>query len=131
MKWILPSIALALAPMASSCASMPVLGSWTIDSYCSAGGDERTWVRTDAPTNAETYRRVAAADTDTSDSIPSNSREYWYAGQGGEVKLCMTNLQRSGGRRDWCNPRRVVWWTFRDAEAGPVIDNSHQPVCIT
>lgn len=131
MKWILPSIALALAPLAGSCASTPLYGNWVIDDYCSAGGNQRTWVRTEAPANAETYRRIAAADTETSDSVPANSREYWYSAPGGEVKLCRTNLQRAGGRRDWCNPRRVVWWTFRESETGPVIDNSHLPICIT
>lgn len=130
MKWILPGIALALAPLASSCASLPGYGEWVISDFCNSA-DGRGWVRTDAPANADAYRGVAAEDNDSMDSVPEGAREYWFASPGGEVKLCRSSLKRSGGRRDWCNPRLAVWWSFRDTESGPVIENSSVPICLT
>jgi hypothetical protein len=131
MNRILLGIALALAPLASSCASLPVYNSWLISDFCNSGGDERGWVRTDAPANAETYRRVASGDEDAMDSVPEGAREYWFALPSGALKLCMTNLKRAEGRRHWCNPRLAVWWSFRETENGPVIENSQFPICVT
>ncbi|MEZ5957507.1 MAG: hypothetical protein R3C27_09890 [Hyphomonadaceae bacterium] len=128
MRQLLLSISLALAPLASSCASLPVYNTWIVSDFCHAG-DDRPWTRTEAPANADAYRRVAMSDRDTVESIPERSREYWFASPSGAVKLCMTNLTRAEGRLHWCNPRLVVWWSFRETEAGPAIENNHAPMC--
>lgn len=39
MKRVLVSIALALAPLASSCASLPVYNTWVISDFCNNGDD--------------------------------------------------------------------------------------------
>lgn len=130
MKWIAPSLALALAPLAG-CASTPGYGAWVINDYCGAYISSQTgWTRTEAPANADSYRAAARTDHHTFDSVPENSSEYWFT-RAGEIKLCYTNLQRSAGRRHWCNPRLAVWWVFRDTETGPVIENSQLPICVT
>ncbi|MEZ5960857.1 MAG: hypothetical protein R3C30_10605 [Hyphomonadaceae bacterium] len=130
MRWIVPSLALALAPLASSCASLPIYNSWVISDFCSnGGGDSRPWTRTEAPENADAYRAAAAVDEIGMQSVPERSREYWFALPDGQVKLCMTNLTRAEGRLHWCNPRLVVWWSFREAEDRPVIESSHAPMC--
>lgn len=131
MNRVLLSVALALAPLASSCASLPIYNAWVISDFCNSGGDTREWVRTDPPANAEAYRRVAATDHSGMESVPEGAREYWFALPSGAVKLCMTSLKRSEGRLHWCNPPLAVWWSFRETESGPVIENSQFPICLT
>jgi hypothetical protein len=132
MRWIVPSIALALAPLASSCASLPGYGAWVISDFCNSGGDDRPWVRTEAPANADAYRTVAATDQSGMEAVPEGAREYWFALPSGAVKLCRTNLKRAEyGRTHWCNPPLAVWWSFRETEGGPVIENSQLPICLT
>ncbi|MGE0531217.1 MAG: hypothetical protein AB7G40_10940 [Hyphomonadaceae bacterium] len=131
MKRALISVALALAPLAGSCASVPGYNAWIISDFCNTGGDDRPWSRTEAPSNAELYRSAARIDRSGWDSVPQDSREYWFTLPNGEIKLCRTNLTRPGGRHHWCNPRIVVWWSFRETESGPLIDNSQAPICLT
>lgn len=131
MNRILLSVALALAPLASSCASLPVYNTWVVSDFCHSGADDRAWARIEAPANAEAYRRVAQTDRDGWNSVPENAREYWFALPSGEVKLCRTNLTRPESRHHWCNPRIVAWWSFRETEAGPAIDRNQAPICLT
>lgn len=130
MGRVLLSSALALTPLASSCASLPVYNTWVISDFCN-NGDDRPWTRAEAPSNADVYRRVAASDQSSMESVPDGAREYWFALPSGAVKLCMTNLTRPEGRLHWCSPRLVVWWSFRETEAGPVIENNQIPICLT
>lgn len=131
MKWLLPSVALALAPL-SGCASTPIYGVWVINDFCgNTWDDQPDWTRTAAPANAETYRQ-RARESDPSNAEPApDYREFWFAAPDGRVKLCLTNLKRPEGRRHWCNPRLADWWIFRDTEAGIVIETSQSPVCLT
>ena len=130
MKWILPSLALAIAPLASSCASVPVYGDWVVADYCGNTRDEgRAWARTGPPANADLYRRIAAAEveTDTDVAPAPDSREYWFALPTGEVKYCLTPLHRNYGD---CDVRVATWWVFRQTETGPVTDGGHYRVCV-
>ena len=131
MNRILISVALALAPLASSCASLPIYNSWVISDFCHSGGDDRGWVRTEAPANAEAYRSLARTVPEDWNSVPEDAGEYWFALPSGEVKLCRSDLTRSEGRLHWCNPRNVAWWTFRETESGPALVTSHAPICLT
>jgi hypothetical protein len=131
MKWLLPSV--ALAPVAGSCASTPIYGEWVVEDYCGNhwSNDTRTWRRIEAPANADAFRAVAAADTSTSRATPEGSREYWFAAQSGEMKLCRTNLQRAAGRRDWCRPQLAVWWVFKETAGQIETLQVQEPICLT
>lgn len=128
MKWLV-SVALGLAPLAGACASMPIYGDWVINDYCKYGNDERSWVRTEAPTNANALREIARTDTMAMDEAPQGAREYWFAMADGTIKYCLTALTR-GSRAD-CGEQRAVWWVFREAEDSPVTDGGQFKVCLT
>lgn len=130
MKWLLPSLAIVLAPLAG-CASTPVYGTWVVNDYCGNTWDgQPLWTRTEAPTNADAYRARARSSAPEAVADPDN-REYWFAASDGRVKFCLTSLKRAGGRWDWCNPRLADWWIFRNTEAGIEIETSQSPICLT
>jgi hypothetical protein len=133
MKWLLPCVALALMPLASSCASTPIYGDWVIEDYCGNhwSSDTRTWRRIEAPANADAFRAVAATDASTSQATPEGAREYWFAADSGETKLCRTNLQRAAGRWHWCRPQLAIWWVFRETAGRIETLTSQEPICVT
>ncbi len=132
MKRILLSIALALAPALSSCASLPVYGDLVIADYCGnrLRSNDLRWSRTEAPANAQSYRDIAQADQDTVDLAGERPREFWFAAPGGEIKYCLTNLQR-GGRRDWCDAKSAAWWVFRETASGRTTESNGFGICVT
>lgn len=132
MKWLLPSVALVMAPFAGSCASTPIYGDWVVEDYCGnhQSLDSRAWRRIEAPANADTLRSAAAA-TDANDSVPDGARDYWFAAQTGEVKFCRTNLQRAAGRWHWCRPQLAVWWVFKETAGQIETLDQQEPICIT
>jgi hypothetical protein len=130
LKWIVPSVALALAPL-SGCASLPVYGPWVINDFCgNTWDDQPDWTRTEAPANANLYRQ-SARESDATGTRTPDYREFWFAAPDGRVKFCLTSLKRPEGRRHWCNPRLADWWIFRNTDAGLVIEQSQSPVCLT
>lgn len=131
LKWIAPSLALALASL-SGCASLPVYGPWVINDFCgNTWDDQPDWTRTEAPADADRYRlRARESDRPGANPDPDN-REFWFAAPDGRVKFCVTSLKRAEGRHHWCNPRLADWWVFRDDEAGLVIEQSQSPICLT
>ncbi len=131
MRWLLPSLALTLSPLAGSCASTPVYGEWVAGDYCAYCADEaQGWRLTEAPAHADAYRALARASSDYSEA-PEGAREFWFAREDGAMKYCLTNLQRAAGRRHWCNPKQAVWWEFRRTEAGLAHDGANLRVCLT
>lgn len=132
MKWLLPSLALALAPL-SGCASTPIYGAWVINDFCGNNWNDGQpqWTRTEAPANADAYRERAREGAEPHGTADPDNREYWFAAPDGRVKFCLTSLKRPEGRRHWCNPRLADWWIFRDTEAGIEIESSQSPVCLT
>ncbi len=132
MNRILLSLALALAPLASSCASMPLYGPAVIADYCGNHIVRNTlaWTRTEAPPNAQSYRDIATADSGTMELAPDGAREYWFRAASGEMKYCLTNLQRTS-RRHWCNTKFAAWWVFRETNSGLTAAGDGFGVCVT
>ena len=129
MKRLVICAALALTPVTGSCASTPGYGEWVIGDYCAYGTEEaRAWRLTEAPEDADAFRALAASE---GENAPEGSREFWFARADGAIKYCLTNLQRAGGRHDWCNPKRALWWEFRRTEAGLAHDGAKYRVCLT
>ncbi len=129
MKRLVICAAVALTPFTASCASMPGYGEWVAGDYCAYSAEEaRAWRLTDAPADADAYRALTASEAD---EAPDGAREFWFAGADGAIKYCLTNLQRAGGRRDWCNPKQAVWWEFRRTEVGLAHDGGKYRVCLT
>jgi len=131
MRRIALSLALGLAPLAGSCASTPVYGPWVIADYCGnhLSSDTLAWSRTEAPANAQTYRDAAQA-SGTTDLVPDRAREFWFKAESGEVKYCLTNLQRTS-RRDWCDTQFAAWWIFRETDTGLSYSTDGFGVCLT
>ncbi|MEQ1818110.1 MAG: hypothetical protein ABL871_05820 [Terricaulis sp.] len=132
MKRILLSLALALAPAVSSCVSTPGYGDWVIADYCGNHLYSNTlaWSRTGAPADVQRYRDIARADQGTVDLAGDDPREFWFAGPGGEIKYCLTNLQR-GGHHNWCDARSAAWWVFRETETGLAAESNGFGLCLT
>ena len=132
MKRIVLSLALALAPAVSSCASTPGYGEWVVADYCGnhLRSNALTWSRIEAPADAQRYRDIARADRDTVELAGDDPREFWFAGTGGEIKYCLTNLQR-GGHRDWCDAQSAAWWVFRETETGLATESDGFGICVT
>jgi len=130
MRWLVPSLALALAQFAGACASTPGYGQWVAGDYCAySNADARHWRLSEPPPEAEAYRALTRGEDRS--NAPDDAREFWFEGADGAVKLCLTNLERAGGRWDWCNPKRAVWWEFRRTEAGLAHDGANFRVCVT
>jgi len=131
MKRLVLCAALVLSPFAGSCASTPGYGEWVTGDYCAYSAEEaRGWRLTEAPADADAYRSLADAREDYGE-IPDGSREFWFARADGAMKYCLTNLQRAGRHREWCDPKQAVWWEFRRTEAGLVHDGAKFRVCLT
>lgn len=130
MRRIALSLALGLAPLAGSCASTPVYGPWVIADYCGnhLSSDTLAWSRTEAPPDAQTYRDIAS--TGDQDFVPDNSREFWFRAESGEIKYCLTNLQRTN-RRDWCDTQFAAWWIFRETDTGLAHTSNGFGICLT
>jgi hypothetical protein len=131
---VLAALALAISPLAGSCASLPIYSGLIIRDFCDVDqpGPSGAWVRVDMPANADAYRAVAAQDSMAMDEVPEHAREYWFAAPNGDVKYCLTNLRRSGHPRyDWCSYQNAVTWVIRETEAGLVSEGGNYPVCLT
>ena len=88
-------IAAAFSLMASACASSPQIGDEAPRFTC--GSDASGWILSDAPENADKYRRLAAenppfkTDKISEDEWGHHDRETWMTKPSGEVILCLAD----------------------------------------
>ncbi|MEP2462811.1 MAG: hypothetical protein ABJI42_02035 [Henriciella sp.] len=88
-------VAAALSLMASACASGPQFDDEAPRFAC--GSDASGWILSDAPDNADEYRRLAAenppfgTDKISGDEWGHHDRETWMAKPSGEVILCLAD----------------------------------------
>lgn len=88
-------VAAAFSLMASACASGPQIGDEAPRFTC--GSDGSGWMLSEAPDNADEYRRLAAENPPfrtnkiSEDEWGHHDRETWMAKPSGEVILCLAD----------------------------------------
>ena len=88
-------VAAAFSLMASACVSGPEIGDEAPRFTC--GSDGSGWILSEAPDNADEYRRLAAENPPvrtnkiSEDEWGHHDRETWMAKPSGEVILCLAD----------------------------------------
>lgn len=130
MRRLLCLIAIAAVGALASCASMQ---NEIISGFCGADPrDQQRWARIEAPADAETYRTLARSDVGMSQP---RGEEYWFALTSGEIKYCLSPLQRASTVPERngsnCDDRVGWWWIFEQTSSGPVTRGAEERICLT
>lgn len=130
MRKLLCLLAIASIAVLASCASMR---DEVISGFCGADPrDQERWARIEAPADAETYRTLARSDVGMSQP---RGEEYWFALTSGEIKYCLSPLQRASTvperNGSTCDDRVGWWWIFRQMPSGPETRGVEERVCLT
>ena len=118
--------------LAAGCALASGARDDVIAGFCGVVRGE-TWSRTEAPSDADTYRRLAWADASQNGRRPRGD-EYWFANSSGETRLCVTPLERASfvpaRNRSNCDEKIGVWWNFTRTEEGPSTQGAEERICV-
>ena len=130
MRKLFCLLALAAAAALVSCTSMH---NEVISGFCGADPrDQQRWARIEVPADAEAYRTLARAGEGMS---RPRGEEYWFALASGEIKYCVTPLQRASTVPERngsnCDDRVGWWWIFRQTPSGPETRGVEERICLT
>jgi hypothetical protein len=127
------AVAAAAVLAAPGCAMLSGARNDVVAGFCGVRPAE-AWSRIEAPADAETLRQLALADLQFADRRPRGD-EYWFAKADGEIRFCITPLERASyvpaRNRSRCDERIGVWWNFRRTESGPATDGPEEEICVT
>ncbi len=134
MGWHKLAALMGAVVLSASCAAVSGMRDDVVAGFCSYGAsDRRGLLRTEAPANADLYRRFAAAQPAFPDRRPRGD-EYWFVRADGGVRYCVSPLERSSTvpvrNGSGCDDRIGVWWDFSDTDAGPATRGAEERICV-
>jgi|GEM_PF-2187562 len=133
MAWHKLVLAAAAVVLMASCAVAAGMRNEVIAGFCGVRPGE-VWSRIEPPADAEVFRQRAWADPAVANRRPRGD-EYWFTKPGGEVRFCITPLERgafvASRNRTGCEERIGSWWDFRRMDDGPTTDGVAEHICVT
>lgn len=128
----LPRLLIVAASLVlANCALTAGIRDDVIAGYCGVERGE-AWTLTDAPSDADAYRRLAIDTHRANGRFPEE--EFWFSNGEGGGRYCRTPLRRATHFAErngsGCDDRIGRWWDFRRTEAGLVTEGVEERICI-